>query len=630
LSPTGFPSRRLFISRAGRVSIGAMGEPESEAGRATGSALARPAWIGVGLVLLAVLVYAPVRGHAFVSWDDQTYVCSNPHVAGGPTAANIRWAFTTGYAGNWHPLTWISHMLDVSLFGMDAGAHHVTNLVLHVANTLLLFGVLRRATGALGRSAFVAALFAVHPLHVESVAWVAERKDVLSTLFLLLTLEAYVAWVRAPSPKRYALVLLAFAAGLMSKPMIVTLPFALLLLDAWPLRRMTDAAAARRLVVEKIPLFVLAAASCVVTFVAQRGWGAVGGLEKYPLGGRVANALVAYVAYVVKTLKPTGLSALYPYDPALPIWRAALAGAALVGVTLLAVRQRRARPWFLVGWLWFLGTLVPVIGLVQVGMQSMADRYTYVPLVGLFVVIAWGATDLVGWERRRGAALPAAAVAATLACAVLASRQVETWKDSEALWRHAVNVDPDSAVARNDLGTALCDQGRYDDAIVEFREFLRIRPDDADAHNNIGHALSMQGRHDEAVAEFRAAIAARPDFARAYGNLGLALRTLGRRDEALAALREASRLEPDYPVAHHNLAIALAESGRLDEAVAEISETLRLTPDDGPSHADFGLILERRGDRAGAVREFETALRLDPDNDSARAGMARLTGRGGR
>jgi tetratricopeptide (TPR) repeat protein len=601
----------------------------------------RQAWLSVGLAVLAVAVYAPVRGFAFVSWDDQTYVCANPHVTGGLSTENVRWAFTAGYAGNWHPLTWLSHMLDVSLFGMDAGAHHVTSLVLHVANTLLLFDVLRRMTGAVGRSAFVAALFAVHPLHVESVAWVSERKDVLSTLFWMLTLEAYAAWVRDPKPRRYALVLLAFAAGLMSKPMLVTLPFALLLLDFWPLRRMTDAASARRLVVEKIPLFLLAAASSVVTFFVQRAQGAVGGLEMYPFGGRIANALVAYVGYVVKTFAPTRLSALYPYDPSLPVWRAVVAAAALAAVTVVAVRQALSRgepsagrfstapanrPWFFVGWLWFLGTLVPVVGLVQVGMQSMADRYTYVPLVGLFVALAWGAAELLDADRRRSAATVLAS-AAVVACAVLARRQVETWKDSEALWRNAVDVAPDSAVAHNNLGTCLCDRGLYDDAIAEFREFLRVRPDDADAHNNLGHALRMQGRLDDAVAEFRASLRSRPDFARAYGNLGVTLRMQRRLDEAVPALREAVRLTPDDPVSHHNLAVALAETGRLDEAIAEIGETLRLAPDDGPSHGDFGLMLERRGDRAGAVREFETALRLDPADESARAGLARLTGR---
>jgi Flp pilus assembly protein TadD len=624
-SPTRVSSRRLFISRAGQASIGAMDEPGPDAVRASGSPRARTAWTALALLALVAVVYAPVRGHSFVSWDDPTYVFLNPRVTGGPTWENVRWAFTTGHAGNWHPLTWLSHMLDVALFGPDAGGHHLTNVVLHAANAVLLFDLLRRLTGAAGRSAVVAALFAVHPLHVESVAWVAERKDVLSTLFWLLTTHAYVAYARAPSSRRYALVVLAFVAGLMCKPMLVTLPFTLLLLDWWPLARTKEPGAWRRLVVEKVPLFLLAAASCVVTFAAQRGAGAMGGFEMYPFGGRVANALVAFVAYVVKTFAPTGLAALYPYDPELSTGLAALAAAALVGVTFAAARASVARPWFAVGWLWFLGTLVPVIGLVQVGMQSMADRYTYVPLVGLFVAVVWGADDLLGPRRRRTAV--ALAAAATLACAVLARRQVATWKDSESLWRNVVAVSPDSAVARNNLGTTLCERGELDAAAAEFREFLRLRPDDADAHNNLGHVLRLQGRLDEAVAEFREALRLRPGFARAYGNLGLALQLQGRLDEAVAALSESARLQPDLPVAHHDLAIALAQRGRLDDAVREIETTLRLAPNDGPSYADLGLMLERRGDSAGAVRAFETALRFDPRNEPARAGLRRLTGR---
>jgi tetratricopeptide (TPR) repeat protein len=558
--------------------------PAARGGRAT--------WICVALAVITVAVYAPVRGHEFVSFDDEAYVRANPHIAGGLTWEAVRWAFTSGYAANWHPLTWISHALDVSLFGMNAGAHHVVNLVLHVANTLLLFDVLRRATGALGRSAFVAALFAVHPLHVESVAWVAERKDVLSTLFWMLTLEAYVAWTRAPNARRYALVLLAFAAGLMSKPMLVTLPFALLLLDVWPLRRMTDAASAKRLVVEKIPLFLLAAASSVVTFLVQRAEGAVAGFEANPVGDRVANALISYVIYARNMFWPARLAAIYVQERPLPTWKGVAAAALLALVTILAVRGARRRPWFVVGWLWFLGTLVPVVGLVQVGMQSMADRYTYVPLVGLFVVVAWVATELADWERRRGAALPAAAVLATLACAVVARRQVETWKDSETLWRHAVDVEPDNAAAHNYLGDHLCWLGRWDEAVAEFREFVRISPDSAEARNNLGYALMKRGDFGAAEAALREALQRDSAFADAHENLGFTLRSQGRLDDAVVELNEALRLRPGFAAAHRDLAGVYAEQGRVGDA----------------------------------VREFETALRLDPDDQGARDGLARLTG----
>jgi hypothetical protein len=493
----------------------------------------RRAWFSLGLVAMTALVYLPVRGHEFVSIDDNIYVRGNPHVADGLTWDAVRWAFTSGYAANWHPLTWISHMLDVSLFGMDAGAHHVVNLVLHVANTLLLFDVLRRMTGALGRSAFVAALFAVHPLHVESVAWVAERKDVLSTLFWMLTLEAYVAWTRAPNARRYALVLLAFVAGLLSKPMLVTLPFALLLLDAWPLRRMTDAASAKRLVVEKIPLFLLAAASSVVTFVAQHAEGAVASFETRPLAERLVNAPIAYVVYVRKMLAPTDLAPMYAQARPSAAGIGAAAAAALALVTWAAWRQARARPWFVVGWLWFLGTLVPVIGLVQVGWQTMADRYTYVPLVGLFVVVAWGAAELLAATARAGAATVVAS-AALVACAVLARRQVETWRDGETLWRHAVAVDPDNPAARNFLGGQMCFLERYDEAVAQFREMVRLTPESAEAHNNLAFALRSRGDLEGAAAEYSEALRRKPGLVEAREDLRLVLTQLGRVDEAQA------------------------------------------------------------------------------------------------
>jgi tetratricopeptide (TPR) repeat protein len=537
-------------------------------------------WICVALTLVTFAVYWPVHAHELVSYDDVAYVRDNPHVTGGLSWDAVRWAFTSGYQANWHPLTWISHMLDVSLFGMHAGAYHVTNVLLHVASTLLLFDVLRRITGALLPSAFVAALFAVHPLHVESVAWVSERKDVLSTLFLMLTLEAYVAWVRAPSRTRYALVVACLALGLMSKPMLVTLPFALLLLDWWPLGRWTDAASARRLVVEKVPLFLLVAASSVVTYLVQKTAGAVAELDAHPIGMRVENALISYVLYARNMFCPTRLAALYIHERPLPAWKAIGAAATLAAVTLVAARQRRRRPWFLMGWLWFLGTLVPVIGLVQVGMQSMADRYTYVPLIGLFVVVAWGAAELVGLERRRDLAFAAVASAATLACAVLARRQVETWKDSVTLWRHAIDVAPDNAAAHNNLGSTLCDLGRFEEAAAAFRDFIRISPDDADAHHNLGYASMKLGRLDVAETELREAIRLDPTFADAHENLGYTLRLEGRLPEAVVQFEDALHLKPDFAAAHRDLAGVLEEQGRIEDAIHHYDEALRLAPAD--------------------------------------------------
>jgi tetratricopeptide (TPR) repeat protein len=516
------------------------------------------AWIRAGLVALNLAVYASVRGNGFVTWDDGAYVAANPQVARGLTRDGAVWAFTTLHAGNWHPLTWLSHMLDVQLFGMDAGAHHVVGLVLHVANTLLLFGVLRRMTGATARAAFVAALFAVHPLHVESVAWAAERKDVLSTLFLMLALGAYVEYARRPSARRYVAVAAWFAAGLMSKPMLVTFPFLLLLLDYWPLRRTAgaggDPGAARtwrNLVREKVPLFTLSAASSAVAFLAQRGGGAVSEVARLPVGARVANALTSYVAYVRTTLWPADLSPLYLYGPTSIRFDAALGAAlVLVVVTWLAVREAERRPYLIVGWLWFLGGLAPVIGLVQVGIQSMADRYTYVPSVGLFIVAAWGAADIAAAVRVPRYVVTTAAALVVAACAVVASRQVGVWRDSVALWRQATRASAGNFVA----------------------------------HVNLGFALQLQERNDEAVAEYS----------------------------------EALRLKPDYGLAHNDLGDVLGALGRVDEAIAETSRAVRIEPSNASWRCNLGFLLKTKGDVAAAKREFDEALRIEPANVEAR------------
>jgi len=519
------------------------------------------------LVVLVVAVYAPVRGFAFVSFDDPQYVAANPVVARGLTWDGVGWAFTTWTQSNWHPLTWLSHMLDVQLFGLDAGAHHVVNVVLHAANTLLLFGVLGRMTGAWVRSAFVAALFAVHPTHVESVAWIAERKDVLSTLFLLLALSSYVAYVRTPSRSRYALVVACFVAGLLAKPMLVTLPFLLLVLDFWPLRRATPW---RALVVEKLPLFALSAASCVVTFLAQRAGGAVMSTERLSVGGRVANALVSYVAYVGKTLWPTDLAVLYPIDAAsLTVVRALLAAALLAVVTVVAVREATRRPWLLVGWLWFLGLLVPVIGLVQVGNQSMADRYTYVPSIGLFIAIARTAGELAASRPPLRTVLAAAGAAAVVACAVAARRQVETWRDSFTLWDHAVAATDRNLLAQLNRGTLLLGAGRIDEAQAQFEECLRDHPRCVIAMNNLGHVAMQRGRVADAERLFAEATRLDPDYVEARVNLGRALRRDGRLEEAVVAFREALSRSPRHAKARAELVATLEELGRSDEAAAE-------------------------------------------------------------
>jgi len=565
--------------------------PDRADGRRRGAA-----WICVALALLVVAAYEPVRRNGFVTYDDGLYVSENPWVARGLTWDGLRWALTAQRAGNWHPLTWISHMLDVQLFGMTPSAFHLVNLAIHAANTALVFLVLDRATGARGPSAFVAAVFGVHPLHVESVAWIAERKDVLSTFFLLVALAAYVAYARRPSATRYVAVASAFALGLLAKPMVVTFPFVLLLLDWWPLRR-TATRSPWALVREKLPLFAMSAASCVATFLAQRRGGAVMGTEALPFADRLLNAPTAYVAYVGKTLWPTNLAALYPLHRESLRATTALAAAALVvgvGVGVAAWRTRVKRPYFLVGWLWFVGTLVPVIGLVQVGVQSMADRYMYVPLIGLAVVAAWGVADFVAGRAASRVAAIAAASAIVVACVLATRDQIGHWKDGAALWTRAADVTEGNVVAHVNLGGIAFREGRLDDAVREFEEALRIAPDSAVAHEDWGLVLLAREQFDAARAQFA----------------------------------EAVRLDPRYAEAHVNLGVALQDLGRLDEAIAATSEAVRIDPKNAAWRLNVAFLLQAKGDLVAAARAFDEALRLDPSNAQARRARDELAARG--
>jgi len=600
-------------------------------------------WVSLALIAVNLIVYASVWHDDFVNYDDYQYVSENADVSGGLTWHGVAWAFTTGAAANWHPLTWLSHMLDVQLYGLNPGAHHLTNLLLHIANTLLLFGLLHRMTGALGRSAFVAGLFAVHPLHVESVAWVAERKDVLSTLFWMLTLWAYVAYVRKPRLRRYLVVLLFFALGLMAKPMLVTLPFVLLLLDFWPLGRMAPGpnpagrwapsrewwATVVHLVWEKLPLLALSVASSIVTFVVQRRGGSVVSLDAIPLNLRLANALASYVAYIGKMLWPAHLAVLYPYAQSLPRWWIAGAFLGLIGTTVAVIWASRRHPYLPVGWLWYLGTLVPVIGLVQVGPQAMADRYTYIPLIGLFILVAWGVPDLLVRWRLRRIALPTAAGLVIAACAIAARGQVQYWESGTALWTHALEVTTGNYVAHTDLGVVLARQGRTDEAIREFREALRIKPGYADGHNKLGRALAEQGRLDEAIAHYTEALRNDPASAEAHNNLGLALARQGKLDESTHEFLEALRIQPDSAEVHNNFGVVLAGQGRTDEAIHEFQEALRIKPD-YEAHYSLGIALAKQGRTDEAIHEFLEALRIKPDDQEARRSLEYLTRRGNR
>jgi len=557
------------------------------------------------LIAANVVIYAAVGRYGLIKYDDARYVADNAIVAAGLTWRGVVWAFTAGYASNWHPLTWLSHMLDVQLYGMHFGGHHLTNVVLHIANTLLLFGVFQRMTGATGRSGFVAALFAVHPLHVESVAWVAERKDVLSGLFWMLTLWTYVSYVRQPRWNRYVLVALCFVLGLLAKPMVVTLPFVLLLLDYWPLGRMTpdlgagpDRAGvtpsslqlrvALPLLREKLPLLALALASSVVTFVVQRQGGAVGGFDEYSFVHRVENALTSYVGYVWKMVWPARLGLFYPFPTSFAAWQVITAAVILIGASIVALRAARRHPYLLVGWLWYLGTLVPVIGLVQVGDQAMADRYTYIPLVGLFLIVAWGVPALVaGWlvcqralEGLQRTALVTAAGVVIAALIVAARSQVRYWRDPIAMWQHTLQVTGENAFARNSLASFLIEAGRTAEAVPHLVEAVRIDPRFAGAYNNLGAALIQQGNGSEAIAHFAAAARLRPQYADAHYNLAMALARQGRLDHAIQELVEAVRLRPDQPMWHYRLARLYQENGNTELAVQHLERTLTLAPND--------------------------------------------------
>ena len=568
-------------------------------------------WICLALLVAILAVYAPVRHFDFVNFDDPEYVRDNPHVRAGLTPEGLAWAFTSTESANWFPVTRLSHMLDAQLFGMRAGPQHLVSVLFHALAALCLFGFLRRATRARWPSAFVALLFAVHPSHVESVAWVAERKDVLCALFWFLALWAYVRYAERPGAGRYLLVLLPFCLGLMSKPMIVTLPLVLLLLDVWPLGR-------RPAPREKIPFFALAAAGAVATYLVQRGSGAVEALAAFPFGLRVENALVSSVAYAARMFWPTPLAVFYPYPSQIPWWQAGLAAAALAGVSILVLRTVRSRPYLAVGWLWYLVTLAPVIGLVQVGAQARADRYMYVPMVGLSIMLAWGAADWLRGAPRFRPAVAALAVAACLASAALAAEQVQHWKDSQALFEHALAVTDGNYLAHHNLGVALAEMpGRLPEAIAHYRAALAIQPDSARAHTDLGNALAkLPGRAGEAVAEYRAALRIAPDSAIPHNNLGNALAALpGRLPEATAEYRAALGIDPGYAAAHNNLGFALAQvPGRLPESIREYREALRIQPDYAEAHANLAAALaESPENLPQAVTEYQAALRSRPD-----------------
>ncbi|MHC4336752.1 MAG: tetratricopeptide repeat protein, partial [Planctomycetota bacterium] len=564
-------------------------------------------FIYLALALTTLVVFQQLRNYDFVNYDDPSYVSKNPQVQAGLARDSIAWAFTTGYESNWHPLTWLSHMLDCQLFGTNPGWHHLTNLLLHIANTLLLFAVLKRMTGALWRSAFVAAAFALHPLHVESVAWISERKDVLSTFFWMLTMWAYVRYTEHPKPIRYLLTVVFFVLGLMAKPMLVTLPFVLLLLDYWPLGRFqpgkdvkpvnthSQSQASYYLVWEKIPFFIISLISSAVTFLVQQSGGAVKKFDAVPLIIRIANAFISYLTYIGKMIWPSRLAVFYPHPgDKLAMWQAATAALLLLVISIWIIRLAPKRRYLLVGWLWYLGTLVPVIGLVQVGVQALADRYTYVPLTGLFIIIAWGFGDLAVKWRYRKILYSASMLTVLLALAICTHLQLRHWRNGVTLFEHAIEVTNNNHIAHNNLGVLLKSQGNLNEAISHYHQALQIKSDFAKAHYNLGGALRLQGKLDEAISHYRQALQARPNYAKAHNNLGIALRAQGKLDEAIHHYHQALQIKPDDVKTHNNLANALLKQGKFDEAVHHYRQALQVEPDNADIRNNLKAALKSR------------------------------------
>lgn len=580
----------------------------------------------LGLAVVTFGIYAQVIGHHFITLDDPTYIQENPMVNRGVTLAGLAWAFTTFHAANWHPLTWISHMIDCQLFGMNAGHQLMVNALIHVANTLLVFWFLLRTTEARWPSALVAALFAMHPLHVESVAWASERKDTISTFFGLLSLIAYVRYAEAPSSRRYMWTATTLAVGLLAKPMLVTWPFVMLLIDYWPLRRFHVARGAIRLGVprrreaatqlwpllrEKLPLVVLVTASAIMTLIAQSHGGAVRTLGHEAITLRLSNALVSYAKYLLLTFWPNDLAVYYPFA-GISAWQIIGSAFLLIGITMFCVSRRRIRPYLIVGWLWFLGTLVPVIGIVQVGGQIMADRYFYIPSIGLFIALVFGLADIAKRWRVAQLLSAGAAAAVLLILAMLTNVQIQRWHDSFTLFEHTLAVTPPNLRIEHNLGVALGVSDRYDEAAAHFEKALQIDPNFYDGLVVMGVTRAHQGRLPEAIEYFRAAIRSQPDVPKARVQLAHALWQEKRDEAALEEMRRAAQLAPKDPDILADLGLALGLAGRIPEAIEQLHEALRLNPNSAEAHNNLGLALLASGKARESIPEFEAALRLKP------------------
>jgi protein O-mannosyl-transferase len=590
--------------------------------------------ISLFLILMIVMVYGQVGSFDFVDWDDGFYVTKNAYVQKGLSAEGFIWAFTTSLAGNWHPITWLSHMLDSELYGLNPGGYHYTNIAFHIANTLFLFFILFRMTGALWKSAFVAALFAVHPLHVESVAWVSERKDVLSTFFGLLMIGAYYRYIKAPDLKSYLLVIIFLGMGLMSKPMLVSFPFVLLLLDFWPLKRIqlkndSDLPSENstcygfkriyQLIVEKIPLFFMAVIICILTFFIQRNDGVVASLEIMPLKTRIANSLISYVTYVLKAIWPHNLAYYYPYSMSnFSVSQIYGAGFLILSIILGAIYLSRQCPYVLVGLFWYFGTLVPVIGLVQVSDQAMADRYTYIPLIGFFIVVAWGVPDILKKWHYRKIFLFVSAIIILSALTIRAFFQTSHWKNSIALFENAVKINEHNYHALNNLITVLIKNGNYDEAFMYLNRALKMNPRKEYLRMNLANVLFLQSKPDEAIYQYREILQTDTKNADVFYNLAYVLSTQGKLDEAVSLYKKTLKIDPEYSKAHYNLGNIYLNQGKTKEAFMHYAEVIKLKADYVQAFDKLGIIMFKQGKFNKAKVFFSKAIRIDPNYSEAR------------
>jgi tetratricopeptide (TPR) repeat protein len=625
-----------------------------------------PAWLLAGMLVLGTIaVYWPATQCDFVNYDDGVNVTANVQVRSGLSWGSIKWAFSSPLDTLWQPLTALSHMAVCQVSGLKPWGHHLANVLLHALNACLVFALLERMTGAVWRSLWVAALFVVHPLRVESVAWVSERRDVLSTLFGLLSLLAYAGYAQKtedrgqrtavkdpwsifqlPASISYLLSLFFLALGLMSKPTLVTWPGVMLLLDFWPLRRTAKYGIRKaesgagttgrgralfwlKLVWEKAPFFLLVALGCIVTVVVQQRTGAMATAQDLPWGARVGNALVSSCRYLGKLFWPAELAVFYPHPGYWPLGKVLLAGGLLLGLSMLVWLERRRYPYLLAGWLWYCGTLLPVSQMIQTGSQAMADRWTYLPSLGVLIMAVWGVCELTRRWRHQWLVLSAVGGAAVVFCLALTRRQISYWTDSEALFRHSLSATGDNDFARCNLAAALDQKGQSDEAIRQFQEIVSREPDQAQAQNNLGAALYKKGRIDEAIHHLQQAIRLKPDYADARRNLATALADKGQGDEAIHQYEEALRLKPDYAEVHNSLGLALSRKGQADEAIRHYQEALRLEPDYAEAHNSLGAALDDQGQSDEAIRRYQEALRLKPDYADAHYNLGNALGRRG-